>query len=209
MSLAATLPSTVRSAGESERSRGGSRWYLRVLSTTVTVLLCTVAALAIVVAAAFRTTPSGQYVIFGHPVMTMLSGSMTPVLRTGDLIVDDPITTPAQASDLHVGQIITVRETAGSKSLITHRIVAVKVQNGTVSYITKGDANNSADAAPRPASDVVGVVKADIPRGGYVLFALHQPRVLFMLLTSVVLWFLIGPLFRMAAETGEQGESEN
>lgn len=209
MSLAATLPSTVRPVGTSERSRGGSRWYVRVLTTTITALLCTVAALAIVVAVAFRTTPSGQYVVFGHPVMTMLSGSMTPVLRTGDLVVDDPITTPAQASDLHVGQIITVREAPGSKSLITHRIVAVQVHDGAVSYITKGDANNSADASPRPASDVVGVFTTEIPRGGYVLFALHQPRVLFMLLTSVVLWFLVGPLFRMAAAKDEQGESEN
>lgn len=203
MSLAATLPTTVRPAGESRRSRGGSRWYLRALSATVSVLLCAVAALAIVVAVACRVSPSGQYVVFGHPVMTMLSGSMTPVLRTGDLIVDNPVT-PAQARDLHVGQIISVREAPGSTSIITHRIVAVQVRDGAVSYITKGDDNNAADTAPRPASDVVGVFSHDIPRGGYVLFALHQPRVLILLLTSVVLWFSVGPLFRLAGRLDEE-----
>jgi signal peptidase I len=199
MSLAATLPST--------RPAGIGRLVLRTITTTITVLLCTVAALAIVVAAAIRTSPSGQYVVFGHPVITMLSGSMTPVLRTGDLIVDEPVTTLAQASDLHVGQIITVREAPGSKSFITHRIVAVQDRRGAVSYITKGDDNNSADAAPRPASDVVGVFKTDIPRAGYVLYALHQPRVLGLLLVSLVLWFSIGPLFRFATEKDETAPS--
>ena len=202
MSLTATLPSAGLSAGESGHARGAGSRCLRALSITATVLVSIVAVLAVVIAVVTRMSPSGQYVAFGHPVMSMLSGSMTPVIRTGDLIVDDPITA-AQAQQLHVGQIITVHESPGSKSLITHRIVAVRVQGGAVSYITKGDANNAADAVPRPASDVVGVFRMAIPRGGFVLAALHQPRVLGLLLVSVVMWFLIGPLFRLAGSEDE------
>ena len=103
----------------------------------------------------------------------------------------------------HVGQVISFRAAPGSKQVITHRIVAVRDSGGAVSYITKGDANNAADAVARPASDVVGVFHLAIPRGGFVLFALHQPRVLGLLLVSVVLWFLIGPLFRLAGSADE------
>jgi signal peptidase len=153
--------------------------------------------LAILLAVATRTSPNGQYQAFGHPVMSMLSGSMTGTINTGDLIVDDPVTA-AQAQHLQVGQIVTFHEIAGSKSLVTHRIIAVRTENGAVSYITKGDANNAQDAMPRPASNVVGIFRFAVPHGGYVLAALHQPRVLGMLLTSVFLWFLVGPLWRRA-----------
>jgi signal peptidase len=168
-----------------------------VLGSVVAVLAAMIAVLAITSAIATHFSRDGQYTAFGHPVMTVLSGSMTPVIRTGDLIVDNPVT-EAQARSLHAGQIISVREAPGSQVIITHRIVAVKVAHGTVSYVTKGDANNAPDTTLRPASDVVGVFRLAIPRGGYVLAALHRPIVLGLLLASTVLWFLAGPLFRLA-----------
>jgi signal peptidase len=130
--------------------------------------------------------------------MTIISGSMTPTIAVGDIVVDDQVTA-AQASHFHVGQIISFRAAPGSPEIITHRIVAVRVQDGAVSYITKGDANNSADSTPRPASDVIGLYRFSIPRGGYVLVAMHTPRVIGMLLTSALLWIVAGVLFRIAA----------
>ena len=168
-----------------------------VASAVGIVVLSVAAVLATVIAIATHFSRNGEYTAFGHPVMTVLSGSMTPVIRTGDLIIDNPVT-PAQATSLHPGQIISVREAPGSQSVITHRIVAVKVTHGTVSYVTKGDANNAPDSTPRPASDVVGVFRFAVPRGGYVLAALHRPLVLGLLLASPVLLLLAGPLFQLA-----------
>jgi signal peptidase len=175
------------------------RFVVRGISTTATILAAIIASLAIIAAIATHFSPRGQYVMFGHPVMSVLSGSMSPVIRTGDLIVDDPVTA-AQAEHLQVGQIVSFREAPGSTSVITHRIVAVQVHDGMVSYVTKGDANNAADTPARPASDVVGVFSSDIPRGGYILSALHRPVVLGSLIASLVLGFLAGPLFRFARQ---------
>jgi signal peptidase len=169
----------------------------RIASAAGIVLLSMTAVLATVIAIATHLSRNGEYTAFGHPVMTVLSGSMTPVIRTGDLIIDNPVT-PAQASSLHPGQIISVRESPGSQRIISHRIVAVKVAHGTVSYVTKGDANNAPDGTPRPASDVVGVFRFAVPRGGYVLAALHRPLVLGLLLASPLLLLLAGPLFQLA-----------
>jgi signal peptidase len=174
------------------------RWYLRALSTTVTVLIALVAVLTITIAIGSKTSADGQRVVFGHPVMTIISGSMNPTIPVGDIVVDAPVTA-AQASDLHVGQIISFRAAPGSAEFITHRIVAVRVTDGAVSYITKGDANNTADATPRPASDVIGLYSFSIPRGGYVLVAMHTPRVLVMLLASALLWIVAGVSFWIAA----------
>jgi signal peptidase len=199
MSLTTALPltGTSPSTARPRVSRGAGRRSLRVFSTVVTVLVSVVAALAIVIAVAGRMSGSGQAMVFGHPVMSMISGSMTGTINTGDLFVDDQLTA-AQAQDLHAGQVITFREQPGSTTLITHRIVAVRTIGGAVNYITKGDANNAADATPRPASDVVGLFSFAIPRGGYVLAALRQPKVIGLLLASVVLFFLAGSLFSIA-----------
>jgi len=199
MSLTTALPltGTSPSAVQPRTSRGAGRRSLRVVSTVVTVLVSVLAALAIVIAVAGRMSGNGQAMVFGHPVLSMISGSMTGTISTGDLFVDDQLTA-AQAQDLHAGQVITFREQPGSTTLITHRIVAVRTIGGTVAYITKGDANNAADATPRPASDVVGLFRFAIPRGAYVLAALRQPKVIAMLLGSVVLFFLAGSLFSAA-----------
>jgi len=193
--VATTLPADSKPGQGSPR-----RWYLRALSTTVTVLVSLVAVLTITIAVGSRTSADGQRVVFGHPVMTIISGSMNPTIAVGDVVVDSPVTA-AQASDLHAGQIISFRAAPGSPEFITHRIVAVRVVGGTVSYITKGDANNTADATPRPASDVIGVYDFSIPRGGYVLVAMHTPRVLVMLLASALLWIVAGMSFWIAART--------
>ena len=132
------------------------RYFTGVLTTATTVLIVVVACIAIVVAAATHfSATKGQYTVFGHPVMVVLSGSMTPVIRTGDLVIDNPVTAEG-ASNLHVGQIISFRSAPGSSTIFTHRIVGVTTTGGTVSYITKGDANNAPDADPRPAKYVIG-----------------------------------------------------
>jgi len=108
-----------------------SRWRLclRGLSTITTVLLAVIASLAIVMAIATHLSPKSQYVVFGHPLMTVLSGSMTPVIRTGDLIIDNPVTA-AQTRHLHTGQIISFRAAPGSQVIITHRIVGTQTVHG-------------------------------------------------------------------------------
>ena len=191
--ISSTLPA------DSKPSQVGSprRWYLRALSRTVIILISLVGVLTIVIAIGSRTSADGQRVVYGQPVMTIISGSMTPTIAVGDIVVDAPVTA-AQASHLHAGQIISFRAAPGSPEIITHRIVAVRVQDGAVSYITKGDANNSADATPRPASDVIGLYRFSIPRGGYVLVAMHTPRVLVMLLASALLWIVAGVSFWIA-----------
>jgi signal peptidase len=188
-----------KASHSASRRPSAGRMCLRGLSAIATVLISTVAALAIVVAVASHFSPAGQYKVLGHPVMTVLSGSMTPAIRTGDVIVDDQVTA-TQAAHLQVGQIVSFREAPGSTAIITHRIVAVQDHSGQVSYVTKGDANNAADTSPSPASDVVGVFSHDIPRGGYVLADLHHPIVVGLLTASIALCLLAGPLFRYARQ---------
>lgn len=165
------------------------------LGTLMTLVAVMIATLAVVIAVASHFSPPGQYTVFGHPVMSVLSGSMTPTIRTGDLIYDDHISL-ARAEHLRVGQIISFRATA--EKTFTHRIHAVKTVGGSVFYQTKGDANNAPDQALVAPSQIVGLYQGKMPYGGYFLNALHTPFTLGLLLAAPLLWLLSTWLFDMA-----------
>ncbi len=99
-----------------------------------------------------------------------------------------------------MGQVISFVPVAGGTP-ITHRIAAVSAASGQVAYVTKGDANGAADSTPVAPSQVTGLFNKAIPRGGYILTALHQPLTLGLLLASPALWLLSGLLFEWARKT--------
>ena len=169
------------------------RFAWRALTTLITVLIVMVVAVAIVFAIAARVTPSDGYQILGHPTLAMASGSMTGVINTGDVAVDDPVSGYAAAS-LTPGQIITFRAPTGGGKLVTHRIIGVSTVGGQVMYRTKGDANNAADADPVPAANVIGLFKLRVPYAGYALRALQRPLVLGLLIAAPLLWLSSGYL---------------
>ncbi|HXW43295.1 MAG TPA: signal peptidase I [Streptosporangiaceae bacterium] len=175
------------------------RRFVQVVSLACTLLLSVMAALVVVISIATHLSSRSQVTAFGHPLLTVVSGSMAPVINTGDLIIDDRLS-PAQALQLQRGQIISFEATPGSTLIITHRIVARVVADRKVFYRTKGDANDAPDSQLQPASDVIGLYAAAIPRGGYVLSALHRPLVPTLLSASAALFFLAGPLFRLARD---------
>jgi signal peptidase len=183
------------------RTRRWPRQVGRAVTSVVTVVLAVLSALALAMAIAAHLSPTGRYEVFGHPTLTVLSGSMSPTIRTGDLVIDDRVTA-AQAAHLHVGQIITFHNPVGKDAFFTHRIVAVHSTAHGVTYTTKGDANDAPDAAAVPAHDVLGVYQTKIPYGGYVLNALRQPLVLVSVIAAIVLLFVSGSLFRRARAAG-------
>ncbi len=80
--------------------------------------------------------------IFGFRTVTMLSGSMSPLIRPGDVIID----TPEPLTAVKVGQIITFHTPTTTGYVDSHRVIQVRRgQDGTVLIRTRGDANKSAD----------------------------------------------------------------
>jgi signal peptidase len=163
------------------------------------VVAVVIGTLAVVLALASHFGAEGKYTVFGHPVLIVVSGSMSPTIRTGDLIYDDRVSA-GEAAHLRAGQIITFHPTPGSSETFTHRIRAVVRVHGQVEYQTRGDANPTPDVSPVPASQVIGVYQGKVPYGGYVLNSLHKPVTLALVLLSPVLWFLSNFFFQMARE---------
>jgi signal peptidase I len=99
--------------------------------------------------------------LFGWQSVALVSGSMSPLLGVGDIVVAEPYDGNVLAS----GAVI-VFHAPGSDKLTTHRIVAV---HGDGTYRTRGDANAVADSTPVPPSAIVAVGRLRVPLIGMVL----------------------------------------
>ncbi|GGM67170.1 signal peptidase [Halarchaeum rubridurum] len=121
----------------------------------------------VAVVAPFVVTAAPQ-VVGATGSYTVLSSSMSPAIEAGDVVVVDGV----DPADVEERDVVTFHPPEGhqlaSVERVTHRVVDVVERDGTLYFETKGDANEQADSALVPASNVVGTVWFTIPKIGYV-----------------------------------------
>jgi signal peptidase len=128
--------------------RGAGRWSARLLA-----LLCAaLAAGAVAVIVVIPRVTHGQ-------AMTVLSGSMTPGIPVGSIVVVRPV----DPADLHVGDVATYQAVPGKPVYITHRVVGIDRVGGRTTYTFKGDANRGADVDPVVAGQIRGRMWFHVP----------------------------------------------
>ena len=100
------------------------------------------------------TNPEEVPKLGGYAPMIVLSPSMEPSIKKGDLIFVKTI----DASEVQVDDVITFFDAElGDGKITTHKVIEKYEENGTLYFRTKGDNNNSADRLPVPAGDLVGI----------------------------------------------------
>lgn len=105
----------------------------------------------------------------GYEVLVVQSGSMEPVYHVGSLIYVKSV----EPEELEVGDVITFEIGNGVRG--THRIIEILDNNGELSFITKGDANEVEDNKPVVEDAIVGQVKFTIPKLGFFITYIQQP----------------------------------
>jgi len=139
---------------------------------------------SIVCLVAFLGIAVGPHV-FNYRTSTMLTGSMSPGIDPGDLVV----IAPRPTADLEVGDVISYHIPVEDFRVETHRVTSVKRQaDGSVAIRTKGDANDKVD--PWTAvikSDTVYEVQTVVPRVGAAIRVLRAPVV-----QHGILWVALG-----------------
>ena len=130
-----------------------------IFATIVGIFLCIVAIPVIVFNLYFIfqgfMSPDKAPSLLGKTPLIVLTESMNPVISGGDLIICDK----EDVNNVKQGDIIAFFDPANSSSttIITHRVSEVYKTGGTLEFITKGDANNTADKSSVPASKFVGI----------------------------------------------------
>ena len=95
----------------------------------------------------------------GAHSMVVRSASMTPAIRTGDVVVVRPIA-PTEAE---VGDIVTFQDPGGTDRLLVHRVRAISREGREVSVITQGDANTTREHWNVEADGTIGTVAYRVP----------------------------------------------
>lgn len=130
----------------------------------------------LVTLAAWAFVPSA----LGWTPMAISSGSMTPGIAVGDVVVVDRY----NGRDLAAGTVVTFRE---ADRQVTHRILEV-TDDG---YVTKGDANRTPDSTLVHADAIVGTGRVLVPALARPLLWLqagdHAPVAAWGLLTLAAL----------------------
>ena len=134
-------------------------------------ILSAITTLLVVLAIIFAVLLAGPRLI-GVYSYTVLSGSMEPTYPTGSLIYVKKV----DVSELKVGDVITFM--LSQDATATHRIVEIVPDESNpdvVRFVTKGDANASADRQPVHCDNVIGTPVFMIPYLGYVATYIQHP----------------------------------
>ena len=106
--------------------------------------------------------------LLGWRFDAVTTGSMEPTFKVGGMVVVRSI----DATSIERGAVITYQPPTEPAMLITHRVVEIVKQGGSISFRTKGDANDTPDPLVIPSENVRGEVWLYIPwLGHFVTFA--------------------------------------
>lgn len=153
------------------RPTGTASGFLRTASRIGRVLSSVLAVTAAVVFLLIAVGPR----FLGYQTSTMLTGSMSPLINPGDVVV----TVPIAVKQLAVGDIITYQIPIDDHRVETHRITEITTNaNGSTAIRTKGDANPSVDPWVATLSQDTAYRQIfTVPYLGNVIRTLREPAV--------------------------------
>lgn len=155
-----------------EKSSGRSK-ALTVFGIILCVILVPILVINVTMIIKSYTNPDEYPSFAGYNLMIVLSPSMEDTIMSGDLIVvknAEPDEVKGESSPgAQDGDIISFFDPESTKqSVLTHRCKTVKDTDGAISFITKGDNNNSEDLSPCPGDNLIGKYVTRIPGAGNI-----------------------------------------
>lgn len=157
----ATEATTETDAPTQARTQPADSFWRSAASAAMTVLLIGALLLALAVAVVPR--------LMGGSALTVLSGSMEPTYAAGDMVITVP------QDNYNIGDVVTFQPVSNDPTLITHRVVGIRMGSDGTEFVTRGDANG-ADDAPILADQVMGKVLYHVPKVGHVANAAGEHR---------------------------------
>lgn len=108
--------------------------------------------------------------LFTYQALTIGSGSMSPAIEKGDVIVLKSMKNE-EARKIKKGDVLVYNH---DNKIIVHRVIKKSNNGKTISFKTKGDYNNAKDSWTVKQEDVIGIVKFRIRWVGMPTVALNE-----------------------------------
>jgi len=150
---------------------------LKTIKIIIACILCTALIINLYLIVAQLANRNDLPKLFGFSQIIVISGSMQPDIKAGDLIIIK------EQAAYKEDDVVTYRK---DQVLITHRVVEVN----TSGVITKGDANNTNDGLAT-MSDIEGKVVLCIPGAGKFVLFLRTPTGMLAVIGLIFLLYVI------------------
>lgn len=160
---------------------------LNIIGLILCVILIPVLIMNLVLMVKSFVNPDSVPSIGGYSPLIVLTESMDPDIKAGDLIITKSI----DKSEIEVGMTVSFFDpNSNSGAVVTHQIIEKIIEDGQVLYRTKGINNNISDRELVPEDNVIGEYTGIrfAGLGSIVLFAQSAWGLVICILIIVILF---------------------
>jgi len=170
---------------KSKEAQSGKQKVLTLIGTILCIILLPILLINVTLLVKSFLKADEVPSIGGVFPMIVLTDSMYPEIESGDLILCHTI----DAEDVQVGDVITFYDPLGNgTTVVTHRVLQIREENGGLEFITKGDNNNVEDQKPVPEDKLIGIYRSRVPKAGNVaMFMQTTPGLILCCVCPVLL----------------------
>ena len=139
--------------------------------------------------------------------MIVLTDSMSGTFNSGDLLICHT----ADPKTIQEGDIICFYDPLGNgTTTVTHRVTKVQTDaESNITWVTKGDANNTEDLSAVPAENLVGVYQTHIKNlGSVALFMQTTPGLIVCVVCPILLLVAYDVIRRRMYEKHQQADTD-
>ena len=179
---------------------------LTVIGTVLCIILIPILLVNLTLIVKSFTNKDAVPSVGGYFPLIVLTDSMYPEIKSGDLILCQEV----EPENVAEGDVISFFDPAGNgTAIVTHRVVEVISENGALMFRTKGDNNNTEDKVLVGAQDIVGTYQNRIPAAGNVALFMQTTTGLIVCVVLPIL-LLVGYdiIRRRAYEKNKQDDTD-
>ena len=185
-----------------------SQKVVNIVAIVLCVILIPILVMNCILIVKGLISPNEVPSIFGRIPLIVLTESMDPEIKSGDLIICDEV----DPKELNEGDVISFFDPDGNGStIVTHRIIEVitDTKTGELSFRTKGDNNNAEDQVSVPEKNLVGIYRGRIPgMGNVAMFMQTTPGLIICVVCPIVLLVGYDMLRRRKYDKAKQQDTD-
>lgn len=176
-----------------------------ILGTILCIILIPILIINITLIIKSYTNEDEVPSVAGYLPLIVLTDSMYPEIESGDLIICHTI----EPNEVKEGDVIAFFDPAGNgTSIVTHRVLEVIEENGTYSFRTRGDNNNTEDKDLVPGENLVGIYQTRIGGAGNVaLFMQSTTGLIVCVVLPIILLVAYDVIRRRLYEKNKQDDT--
>ena len=186
-----------------ETKKNNRGWIFTVINIVLCVILIPIILINVTVIISSYIHPDEIPGIFGIKPVAVLSGSMEDTFMTGDLIFVEKTDTGSLKENDVICYLL-------DGQAVTHRIVGVEQgEDGAVSYITMGDANNTEDQDTVKPEQIQGIWNGvHLARlGDFVIFLSSTTGMILFIVCPILLLIIWDVIYRWRADKKDKSRT--